>query len=176
MADYRAAPEPVDPPFAAAERATLESWLEFHRATLLLTCDGLSDEQRKRRPVATSLMSLHGMVRHLADVERNWFQRAFDGPDPAGIPRGEDAQDEGWAPLDNADWERDLATWQAACEQSRLTAARHGLDDIGMGSRGGRRAEFSLRWIYQHMIEEYARHNGHADLIRELVDPPAGGR
>ncbi len=81
-----------------------------------------------------------------------------------------------WAPLDNADWERDLATWQAACGQSRLTAARHGLDDIGVGVRGGQRAEFSLRWIYSHMIEEYARHNGHADLIRELVDPPAGGR
>jgi hypothetical protein len=71
VADDLAAPEPADPPFAAAERTTLESWLEFHRASLLLTCDGLSDEQRKRRPVATSLMSLHGMVRHLADVERN---------------------------------------------------------------------------------------------------------
>ncbi len=177
VADDLAAPEPADPPFAAAERTTLESWLEFHRATLLLTCDGLSDEQRKRRPVATSLMSLHGMVRHLADVERNWFQRAFDRPDPAGRSvRSEGAEDADWVPLDNADWERDLATWQAACEQSRLTAARHGLDDVGVGRRGGQRAEFSLRWIYHHMIEEYARHNGHADLIRELVNPPAGGR
>lgn len=76
MADDLAAPEPVDPPFAAPERTTLESWLEFHRASLLLACDGLSDEQRKRRPVATSLMSLHGMVRPMAGVERDWFQRA----------------------------------------------------------------------------------------------------
>ncbi len=174
MADDRAAPEPADPPFAASERTTLESWLEFHRATLLLTCDGLSDEQRKRRPVATSLMSLHGMVRHLADVERNWFQRAFDRADLPAIFGSENAEDADWAPLDNADWERDLATWQAACGQSRRTAARHGLDEIGVGVRGGQRAEFSLRWIYNHMIEEYARHNGHADLIRELVDPPAG--
>ena len=153
----------------------LESWLEFHRATLLLTCDGLSGEQRKRRPVATSLMSLHGMVRHLAGVERSWFQRAFDQPEaPASV--GSDGGDTDWVPLDNADWERDLATWQAACEESRLTAARHGLDDVGVGRRGGQRAEFSLRWIYNHMIEEYARHNGHADLIRELVTLPAGGR
>jgi uncharacterized damage-inducible protein DinB len=176
VADDLAAPEPADPPFAAAERTTLESWLEFHRATLLLTCDGLSDEQRKRRPVATSLMSLHGMVRHLAGVERNWFQRAFDRPDTPASVGSEDAGDAHWVPLDNADWERDLATWQAACEQSRLTAARHGLDDVGAGRRGGQRAQFSLRWIYNHMIEEYARHNGHADLIRELVNPPAGGR
>ena len=188
MADDHAAPEPADPAFAASERTTLESWLEFHRATLLLTCEGLSDEQRKRRPVATSLMSLHGLVRHLAGVERNWFQRAFDrpgspagfcredrgAPEDAGVP--EDAGDADWAPLDHADWQRDLAAWQAACEQSRLTAARHGLDDVGVGGRGGQRAEFSLRWIYNHMIEEYARHNGHADLIRELVNPPAGGR
>jgi uncharacterized damage-inducible protein DinB len=176
VADDLAAPEPADPPFAAGERTTLESWLEFHRATLLLTCDGLSDEQRKRRPVATSLMSLHGMVRHLAGVERNWFQRAFDRPGtPAGV-WSEDAGDADWVPLDNADWERDLATWRAAREQSRLTAARHGLDDVGAGRRGGQPAQFSLRWIYIHMIEEYARHNGHADLIRELVNPPAGGR
>jgi hypothetical protein len=100
---------------------------------VLLICDGLSDKQRKRRPVTTSLMSLHGMVRHLAGVERNWFQRAFDGPGPPAVPGSEDGKDADWAPLDNADWERDLATWQAACEQSRLTAARHGLDDVGMG-------------------------------------------
>ncbi len=66
------APEPAEPPLAGPERIMLEDWLEYHRATLLLTCDGLSGEQRKRRPVATSLMSLHGMIRHLADVERNW--------------------------------------------------------------------------------------------------------
>jgi hypothetical protein len=64
--------------------------------------------------------------------------------------------------------------WQAECEQSRLTAAAHGFDDVGVGVRGGQRAECSLRWTYSHMIEEYARHNGHADLIRELVDGAAG--
>ncbi|MCW2905457.1 MAG: multi-domain protein [Actinomycetia bacterium] len=164
------APEPADPPLAGPERIMLEGWLEYHRATLLLRCDGLADEQRKRRPVATSLMSLHGMVRHLADVERNWFQRVL-GQKP-GLPAifgSAEAADADWVPLDGADWAADVASWQAECAQSRLTAAAHGLDDVGVGVRGGRPVTCSLRWIYNHMIEEYARHNGHADLIRELV-------
>jgi uncharacterized damage-inducible protein DinB len=166
---------PVDPPFAGPERVMLEGWLEFHRATLLLKCDGLDDEQRKRRPVATSLMSLHGLVRHMAEVERNWFQRAFARPRIPAIFGADAAGDADWVPLDDADWAADLAVWQAECAQSRRTAAAHGLDDVGVGMRGGQRAEFSLRWIYHHMIEEYARHNGHADLIRELADGAAGG-
>ena len=113
-----AAPEPVNPPFAAAERATLEGWLEFHRATLLLTCDGLSDEQRKRRPVPTSLMSLHGLVRHMADVERNWFRRALGQPDAPAIFLSEATPDADWAPLDHADWAEDLA--------ARVDARVHG--------------------------------------------------
>jgi len=152
----------------------LEGWLEYHRASLLLTCGGLNEEQRKRRPVATSLMSLHGMVRHLADVERNWFQRVLG--QPPGLPPiflSDEASDADWVPLDGADWAADLASWQAECARSRLTAAAHGLADVGIGVRGGRRVTCSLRWIYNHMIEEYARHNGHADLIRELVAPPA---
>ena len=68
----------------------------------------------------------------------------------------------------------DLAAWQAECAQSRLTAARHGLDDVGAGVRGGLLVTCSLRWIYNHMIEEYARHNGHADLLREQIDGSVG--
>jgi uncharacterized damage-inducible protein DinB len=153
----------------------LEGWLEYHRASLLRTCEGLTGEQRQRRPVATSLMSLHGMVRHLAEVERNWFQRVL-GQEPGrpAIFLSDEAADADWGPLDGADWADDLATWQAECAQSRLTAAGHGLDVAGAGVRGGLRVTCSLRWIYHHMIEEYARHNGHADLIRELVDGPPG--
>jgi uncharacterized damage-inducible protein DinB len=173
MPDDPLGAEPADPPFTAPERVMLESWLEFHRATLLLICDGLDDEQRKRRPVATSLMSLHGMVRHMADVERNWFQRAFARPGMPALFLAEDAKDADWVPLDHAGWAADLAAWQAECEQSRLTAAAHDLDDLGAGVRGGQPAQCSLRWTYHHMIEEYARHNGHADLIRELVTAPA---
>jgi uncharacterized damage-inducible protein DinB len=100
----------------------LEGWLEYHRASLLRTCEGLTGEQRQRRPVATSLMSLHGMVRHLAEVERNWFQRVL-GQEPGrpAIFLSDEAADADWGPLDGADWADDLATWQAECAQSRLT-------------------------------------------------------
>jgi uncharacterized damage-inducible protein DinB len=164
-----AAREPADPPATASEQVMLEAWLDYHRATLLLTCDGLDDEQRKRQPIPTSLMSLHGLVRHLADVERNWFERTLDRPD---APRlyGSEVPDADWAPLDDADWAADLAAWRAQCAQSKRVAAAHHLDDVGTGYRGGQSAEFSLRWIYNHMIEEYARHNGHADLLRELIN------
>ena len=159
-----------EPAFVLDERSMLEDWLEFHRMTLLFKCEGLEDAQRKARPVPTSLLSLHGLVRHMAEVERGWFRRALlddpDAPDiwPTGIEDGE------LAPLDEADWDADLAAWRAECEASRQNAAPHTLDHTGR--RDGKPC--SLRWIYNHMIEEYARHNGHADLLRELVDGSVG--
>jgi hypothetical protein len=83
---------------------------------------------------------------------------------------GDAGTDEELVPLDAADWETDLAIWGQECELSRAVAASHQLDDTG--TRHGEPC--SLRWIYVHMIEEYARHNGHADLIRELVDGEVG--
>jgi len=153
------------------EREMLDGWLEFHRTTLELKCEGLDDAGRKRRPVPTSLLSLHGLVRHMAEVERGWFRRVLlRDPDLPLIwddPLSEDVE---LFPLDGADWEADLAVWRAECAASRQAAASHGLDDTGRK----RWEPCSLRWIYNHMIEEYARHNGHADLIRELVDRSVG--
>jgi uncharacterized damage-inducible protein DinB len=164
-------PRRSEPPFVLPERAMLEAWLEFHRTTLLIKCEGLDDAARKRRPVPTSKLSLHGLVRHMAEVERNWFHRTLLR-DP-GVPQiwyDPDVEDSELVPLDDADWDADLAAWQAECEHSRAAAAAHQLDDTGL-----RRGEpYSLRWIYVHMIEEYARHNGHADLIRELADGTVG--
>jgi hypothetical protein len=164
-------PRRTEPAFVASERVMLEAWLEFHRTTLLLKCEGLDDAGRKRRPVATSKLSLHGLVRHMAEVERNWFRRVLlkDALAPP-IWRDPGVEDSEFVPLDDADWEADLAAWRAECEQSRMAAADHDLDDTGL--RRGQPC--SLRWIYVHMIEEYARHNGHADLIRELVDEAVG--
>jgi uncharacterized damage-inducible protein DinB len=160
-----------EPSKVLPEREMLERWLEFHRATLELKCEGLDDAQRKARPVATSRLSLHGLVRHMAEVERNWFHRVLQR-DP-GVPYiwyDPAAEDSELVPLDQADWPSDLAAWRSECERSRLAAASHGLDDTGL-----RRGEaYSLRWVYVHMIEEYARHNGHADLIREMVDGAVG--
>jgi len=163
-------PRRQEPPYVLGERGMLEGWLEFHRTTLLLKCEGLDDAGRKRRPVPSSNLSLHGLVRHLAEVERNWFQRALLQLDTPPIWYDPAVEDSELVPLDDADWEADLAAWQAECEASRTAAGDHQLDDTGM--RRGQPC--SLRWIYTHMIEEYARHNGHADLIREMVDGTVG--
>jgi hypothetical protein len=80
-------PRRVDPAFVQAERPMLESWLDWHRVTLLLKCEGLDDAGRKARPVPTSLLSLHGLVRHMAEVERNWFRRVLAGEDLPGRRR-----------------------------------------------------------------------------------------
>jgi uncharacterized damage-inducible protein DinB len=164
-------PRRSEPAYVAGERAMLEAWLEFHRMTLLLKCEGLDDAGRKRRPVETSKLSLHGLIRHMAEVERNWFRRVLL-EDTLAPPIWYDpaVEDSELIPIDDADWDADLAAWHAECDSSRAAAAGHELDDTGV--RRGQPC--SLRWIYVHMIEEYARHNGHADLIRELVDGAVG--
>jgi uncharacterized damage-inducible protein DinB len=171
MAAYLEDPRRQLPAFVLADRPMLEAWLEFQRITLLLKCEGLDDEGRKRRPVPTSKLSLHGLLRHTAEVERNWFQRVLLGDAAATfIWRTPGVADSELEPLDTADWGADLAAWQAECEASRRAAASRELDDTGLVD--GRPC--SLRWIYAHLIEEYARHNGHADFIRELVDGGVG--
>ncbi|MGH9123239.1 MAG: DinB family protein [Acidimicrobiales bacterium] len=162
-------PRRQEPAFVLDERQMLEGWLDFHRVTLELKCEGLSDEQRKSRPVATSKLSLHGLVRHMAEVERGWFRCVLlkDASAPAVFSEELDGDLE---PLDGADWDADLAVWQDECQASRELSAPLALDDVG--EEDGEPC--SLRWIYTHMIEEYARNNGHADLIRELVGGSVG--
>jgi uncharacterized damage-inducible protein DinB len=161
----------TEPSYLLADRAMLEAWLDFHRATLLLKCRGLDDAGRKSRPVPTSKLSLHGIVRHMAEVERNWFSRVLlSAPDTPYIWYDPAVEDSEMVPLDDADWTADQAVFEAECETSRANAR-----DKELGHTGLRRGEpVSLRWIYVHMIEEYARHNGHADLIRELIDGAVG--
>jgi len=148
----------------------LESWLEYHRATLVMKCAGLDAAGLRARSVPPSMLNLHGIVRHMAEVERNWFQRVLGGEDAAPIFYSEEGPDDDVDVGDDAEFAADLATWRAECDRGRTIAASRTLDDTGL-----RRGEpCSLRWIYVHMIEEYARHNGHADLIRECVDGAVG--
>jgi hypothetical protein len=164
-------PRRTEPAFIADERQMLESWLEFHRTTLLLKCEGVSRNGLIARPVPTSKLSLHGLIRHMAEVERSWFTRVLlRAPDTPHLFADSAISDRVFEPIEDADWKHDLAVWQAECEHSRTTAQRFSLDHTGL--RRGQ--ECSLRWIYVHMIEEYARHNGHADLIREMVDGAVG--
>jgi uncharacterized damage-inducible protein DinB len=171
MVDSMKAPDRVDPDFALGERQMLEAWLEYHRVTLELKCESLDDAGRKARPVSSSNLSLHGLVRHMAEVELNWFHRVLlEEPETPPIWYDPAIDDSELVPLDDADWDADLARWREECDASRSAAAGFGLDHTGL--RRGKPC--SLRWIYVHMIEEYARHNGHADLIRELVDGAVG--
>ena len=120
----------------------------------------------------TSHLSLHGLVRHMAEVERGWFRRTLlDEPDaPVPVVRRQRSRTVSWCRWTRPTGTADLAAWQAECDASRRAALGRSLDDTG--PRDGKPC--SLRWIYHHMIEEYARHNGHADLIREMVDGAVG--
>ncbi|GAA2480085.1 DinB family protein [Streptomyces thermolineatus] len=160
----------IDPPFVADERPMLEDWLEYHRQTLAVKCEGLTLEQLRLRSVSPSSLSLLGLVRHMADVERNWFRRVLGGEDASPLFWNDEHPDGDFDLVDDAEADEAFATWSAECERAREIAAKHSLDDTGL-----RRGEpVSLRWIYIHMIEEYARHNGHADLLRERIDGVTG--
>ncbi|MGW0334978.1 DinB family protein [Streptomyces sp. NPDC003011] len=163
-----------EPAQNADERTMLEGWLDYHRQTLAWKCEGLTDAQLRTASVAPSELSLMGLVRHMADVERNWFRKVLAGEDPGPIYYSDEDPD-GEFHLTEADtWQEAYATWQAEIEVARRNAARFALDDLSQGKGRSTGEPFNLRWIYTHMIEEYARHNGHADLVRECLDGATG--
>jgi uncharacterized damage-inducible protein DinB len=164
--------ERPDPDHVAAERRALEQWLDYHRDTFLIKCTGLSAEQLKRRAVPPSSLSLLGLVRHMADVERGWFRQCAAGEDVPDLYFTEADHDADFNDVETADAEADLDTYQREIVAARAAVAGKGLDDVVPHPLG--RADRDIRWIYLHMIEEYARHNGHADLIRECVDGVTG--
>ncbi len=151
----------------------LDGWLDFQRATLALKCDGLTGDQLRERAVPPSNLSLLGLVRHMADVERNWFAMVLGGErGEFRHPRTDTSPDGAFDDVASADPAADFAAWRAECADARQrAAAAPSLDVTGTTRRG---EEVSLRWIMIHMIEEYARHNGHADLLRERIDGTVG--
>ncbi|MEV7083704.1 DinB family protein [Streptomyces sp. NPDC093516] len=162
------------PATTADERTMLEGWLEFHRQTLAWKCEGLSDEQLRTASAPPSELSLLGLVRHMADVERSWFRRVLANEDAPPLYFSDDDLD-GEFHLTEADtWAEAGSTWQGEIEAARANAARFGLGDISEGKHRRTGERYNLRWIYTHMIEEYARHNGHADLLRERIDGVTG--
>jgi uncharacterized damage-inducible protein DinB len=168
----------TDPPIAADEVTILRSFISFYRATIRRQCDGLTPEQL-RTPHPPSTMTLAGMLKHLAYVEDVWFSVRLAGNEPA-------------PPWDTVDWSADRDwDWHSALADTpeQLTAQfddavaaserildrvldqAPGADALDQTAvRAGRRGHVSLRWILVHMVEEYSRHAGHADLLREALD------
>ncbi|QMW68312.1 DinB family protein [Mumia sp. ZJ1417] len=159
---------------SVGERETLLDYLRVYRLTLRMKCDGLDAEQMARRSVPPSTMSLLGLVRHMADVERTWFRQRMAGEDAPRYYRTAEDRDADFngAVADDevvADawrrWEDEVAYAEAFVD---------GVSDLGTVARDTERGEIPLRDVLVHMIEEYARHAGHADLLRECIDGRTG--
>jgi uncharacterized damage-inducible protein DinB len=161
----------TDVPRTGGERELLRAYLDFHRETLTLKCAGLSDDDLRRRTTPSAL-TLLGIVRHMAEVERAWFRRVIDGQDVPLV----------WSPdgdfqvayeVADADPVQAFEAWDAEIAHARrIERAAASLDVTGTSRRDGE--EYSLRRVMVHLIQEYARHNGHADLIREGIDGVVG--
>ncbi|MFI1735434.1 DinB family protein [Streptomyces acidicola] len=164
----------TDPATNTDERSTLEGFLDYHRQTLQLKCADLDDAQLRTASVPPSELSLMGLVRHMADVERNWFRRVLANEDAGPLHYSDEDPDGEFHLTDTDTWEDAYATWQAEMAAARSNAARFALDGISEGRSRLIEEPITLRWIYNHMIEEYARHNGHADLLRERLDGATG--
>jgi len=159
----------VDPPEIADERSMLVSWLAYHRATVRVKCDGLSDEQMRQRSVPPANLSPLGMVRHLAEVEAFWWREVVEG-ESYSVYCDEANRDGDFDFPDDADVTAAWSTWEAQCAHGDEVLATRLLDDEVVE----RDSPNSIRWIMVHLIEEYARHNGHLDLLRQCIDGTTG--
>jgi uncharacterized damage-inducible protein DinB len=155
------------------ERTTLTEFLRCQRLTLRIKCDGLNPEELARRAVEPSTMSLLGLVRHLAEVERTWFRRRFAGHD---VPKRYQTQDQPDADFDGAVADQAVIdeAWAAWREEVAFAEQFTRDTDLGFVAHAGDGTPISLRELLVHMVEEYARHNGHADLLRERIDGKLG--
>jgi hypothetical protein len=158
------------PDSTGSERQVLEAFLDFHRQVLVSKVDGISENQARHRLVP-SQTTLAGLIKHMIGVERGWFQEVLAGRKPEDIGPNVGGGDESWDLAENETVSSLVREYEQTCEQSRQTAARFALDDAVPEPDLG---QVSLRWVYVHMIEETARHVGHADILREQTDGAAG--
>jgi uncharacterized damage-inducible protein DinB len=164
-----------DPDLNADELTVLGQYLDYHRATLAMKCARLSEADLKRRAVPTSNLTLLGLVRHLTEVEYGWFCEWLDGQPEKSVYFTDDDPN---GDFDNLDTHPIADVWTAysaqVAESRRILATftDGGEPARGLPSRSNRPR--NVRWILAHMVEEYARHNGHADLLREAIDGETG--
>jgi uncharacterized damage-inducible protein DinB len=175
MTDEWTAPaaDRAEPDRIAEERSALNQILDYQRATLLTKCFGLTAEQLKQRAVPPSALSLLGLVRHMTEVERWWFRMHAAGEE-LEFPYDPDAIGLDFDDVADADAAGNLDAYQQELDAARAAVAEKDLDDV-VPSRGDHPERTrDIRWIYLHMIDEYGRHNGHADLLRECIDGTTG--
>jgi uncharacterized damage-inducible protein DinB len=164
--------ERIGPPLTGDERETLRAFLDYHRATLAMKCDGLSDEDLRRQSMPPSTLSLLGLVRHMAEVERTWFRRVINAEDVpfvwSEVGDFQEAYDASGATRSEA-----FDAWQSEIKHSRrIEEAAESLDVTAYFAKW--EGDVSLRMVMLHLIHEYARHNGHADFLREGIDGTVG--
>ncbi|CAN5355979.1 DinB family protein [soil metagenome] len=164
----------ADPPPQADERTTLVAFLRWQRDTLELKCGGLDAADLARRSVEPSTLSLLGLVRHMAEVERSWFRRVMAGQDapPHFYSDTDPDGDFDSAAPDPALVAEAWETWRAEVAFAERFVAES--PDLDVTGNEAWRGAMSLRWVLVHMVEEYARHNGHADLLRQRIDGAVG--
>ena len=159
------------PPFRGSEKDVLKGFLQFLRETVIRKCEGLSDTQISSTPTVSS-MSLLGMLKHLTIVERYWFQGVFLDAD-VDLPWSEEDPDGDWRTHESDTAESAIAAYAAECEISDQILSEHELDEVAAWATSEEERR-SLRWMLTHMIEETARHAGHADILRESIDGVTG--
>jgi uncharacterized damage-inducible protein DinB len=162
----------LGPPSFGSERDMLRGFLDYHRATLALKCDGLTDAQLRLQSMPPSTLCLLALVRHMAEVERAWFRRVFQDPD-APMVWSEEIDFQAAYDASASTRAEAFAAWEAEVETSRqIEQAAESLDLAGHQPRWGE--DVSLRMVMVHVLLEYGRHNGHADFLREGVDGTVG--
>lgn len=161
----------TEPPYRGTEEETLAGFLQFMRETVVLKCSGLNDEQMRATPTVSS-MTLLGMVKHLTIVEKYWFQGVFLDED-VELPWSEEDPNGDWRTHDDDSAEVALAAYVDQCRVSDQIVGEHDLEELAKWAVSDEERR-SLRWILTHLIEETARHCGHADILRESIDGVTG--
>ncbi len=162
----------IGPPSFGGERIMLRTFLDYHRATLSMKCDGLTDVELRQRSMPPSTLSLLGLVRHMAEVERAWFRRVFEDND-APMVWSEEIDFQAAYDASASTRAEAFAAWDAEVENSRrIEREAESLDLAGYQPRSGE--DVSLRMVMLHVLLEYGRHNGHADFLREGIDGTVG--
>jgi uncharacterized damage-inducible protein DinB len=162
----------IGPPSFGSERETLRAFLDYHRATLAMKCDGLTDDELRSKSMPPSTLSLLGLVRHMAEVERAWFRRVFED-EHAPMVWSDEIDFQAAYDASASTRAEAFAAWEAEVQNSRrVEREAESLDLAGYQPRW--EEHVSLRMVMVHVLLEYGRHNGHADLLREGVDGTVG--